>query len=191
VYGKAILKTTVWLSLGITLFLCSLTTERFSTGGLDQKVEPKFTAKSLLRSTESLSNALTFQAKRVENSFFCEISHEVKGTLDQFDFSCDKLTLDKKEGLFLEGNVTITDTLEKKSLYAPYARILPKEGILEVFDHPILLQHKGLQSKILAKKVLYLKTPEGYKAFVEGPIECIIDDIDVKNYAPFKREKPL
>lgn len=190
-YGKAILNTFLWLAILTTLFFFSLSSEPFSTGGLDRKVEPKFSAKTLLRSTESLPNTLFLRAKRIENSFQSEVSHDIKGALDQFNFSCDTLTLDKKEGLFLEGNVIVIDTVEKKTLYAPYARILPKEGILEVYDNPILVQQKGVQSKIVAKKVLYRKTPEGYKALIEGPIECIVDDFDVKNYAPFKCEKPL
>lgn len=190
-YFKAILKTATWFCLLIALFLFSLSKERFYASGLDQKVKPKFEAGSLMRFTENLPNSLSFKAQKIENSFHSEVSHDVEGTLDQFTFSCDKLTLDKKTGLFLEGNVVIVDTIEKKSLYAPFAKIHPKEGTLEVFDNPVIVQQKGVQSKIMARRVLYEKTQAGYKASVEGPIECIVDDVDVKSYVPFKREKSL
>ncbi len=119
---------------------------------------------------------------------FIATSQKVEGTLGTLNFFCQKLMIDPKLGFFLEGKVLFIDSIEDKSFYTEKAWISPEFSKIELLDSPLIVE-KSTQLK--ASKILYTKTAAGYETFIEGPIECIVDQLNLKDYVPFEREKPL
>ncbi len=188
---KTFLGLLAWFIFLGVLFSISLTDETIATDGLDKKVEPRFYAGSILRRSQGLPNNFFMEAKQVENTLQTEYSFDVHGGMDRFEFFCDKLTLDPKTGFLFEGDVRFIDKHDEKILFAPYAKMAPDGSSLKIYDNPIIIQKKGAQSKIRAKSVVYQKTSDGFEASLEGPIECVMQDMEIKEFAPFKRERPL
>ena len=51
----------------------------------------------------------------------------------------------------------------------------------------VVVNEKGPVTHILAKHVLYTKNSDGYTTSFEGPVECIVDNIELKEYVPSHR----
>lgn len=127
------------------------------------------------------------QAESVKTDQKKEVSLNVQGHLDHLDFSADKMTFEPKNGLFLEGNVKIRDAKEKKTIRSQKAFIDYKKGYVELLEDTTILQEEGPHTLIKGKKVFYQKDGSSFSATIEGPIECIVEDINMKDYDPFKR----
>lgn len=190
-FSRKVLALSCWFFLLFYVLLNTLSQERFYTAGLDQKPVLFFHADKLERVAYHFSNHFDMEADAVETTQKKEVSYKVKGHLDYLDFSADLMTFDPKNGLFLEGNVSIRDLKEKKTIHSEKAFIDYKKGYLELSENPIIFQEDNQQNWIKAKKICYQKTGLSYSATIEGPIECIVEDLNLKDYDPFNREKAL
>jgi len=161
--------------------------ERFYTAGLDQKPLISFQAEKIKRVAYNLSNFFDMQAESVKTDQKKEVSLNVQGHLDHLNFSADKMTFEPGVGLFLEGDVLIRDFKEKKTIRSQKAFIDYKKGYVELLENPTILQEEGPHTLITAKKVFYQKDGSSFLATIEGPIECIVEDLKMKDYDPFKR----
>ncbi|MFZ4772996.1 MAG: hypothetical protein ACOYK9_03295 [Chlamydiia bacterium] len=177
---KKTLILSFWFGLLICGFTTTLTRTPFAADQLTSSLDPQFSVGALERKTQNLPNHFSMKAKRIESSLKQEISHEVEGELDHFQFFCDKLTMNPKTGLFLDGHIVLVDPLEGKTIYAAEAFIDPKLGVLELNNNPVIVQENGPTTHIRAKKITYQKQSDGYVASLDGPIECIVDNLEIR-----------
>ncbi len=186
-FSRKVLAIFIWFSFLFYALLHTASIERFYTAGLDQKPLISFQAKKIKRVAYNLSNFFDMQAESVRTDQKKEVSLNVQGHLDHLDFSADKMTLEPRNGLFLEGNVRIRDSKEKKTIRSQKAFIDYKKGCVELIEDATILQEEGPHTLIKAKKVFYQKDGSSFLATIEGPIECIVEDLKMKDYDPFKR----